>query len=253
MPAKPHATPPPGLSPSGVWWIWSPPATARSLGGDAARAAVPLLFPEPSVQQDARAPVLTCLVPRAQPLCRKVWQEPFVVPCSSIPVSSPRPGISCRVTHAGPAIIPLTTTQGLWASHGSSPGLATSACARPGPLTTGLRLGACSGPGAPSTLPVLPALRWCYRLPLGLVLPALAHSACVVACPAVMMHRCSFCRTRQRTASTRSTGQPSARQDALTTISRLLPHLRTSQLRALLGSAGAWAYRPLRTRCSFHF
>ena len=68
MPAKPHATPPPGLSPSGVWWIWSPPATARSLGGDAARAAVPLLFPEPSAQQDARAPVLTCLVPRAQPL-----------------------------------------------------------------------------------------------------------------------------------------------------------------------------------------
>ena len=178
------------------------------------------------------------------------------MPCSSIPVSSPRPGISCRVTHTGPAIIPLTATQGPWASHGSSRGLAASTCARPGPLTTGLRLDACSGPGAPLTLPVRPALRWCCRLPLGPVLLALAHSACVVACPAAMILRCSFFRTRQRTASTRSTGQPSARQDALTIISRLLPHLCTPQPRdrALLDSAGArtMTCHPLRTRCSYH-
>ena len=205
----------------------------------------------------SRMPVLPCShvwCPVPSPCVGKYGRSPSSCLAPRYLYLSPRPGISCRVTHAGPAIIPLTTTQGLWASHGSSPGLAASACARPGPLTTGLRLGACSGPGAPSTLPVLPALRWCYRLPLGLVLPALAHSAGGVACPAVMMHRCSFFRTRQRTASTRSTGQPSARQDALTIISRLLPHLRTPQLRALLGSVGAWTMtcHPLRTRCSYH-
>jgi hypothetical protein len=101
---------------------------------------------------------------------------------------------------------------------------------------------------------VLPVLRWCYRLPLGPVPLALVHSACVVACPAVMMHRCFFFRTRQRTASARSTGQPSARQDALTMISRLLPHRRTPQSRALLGSAGPWTMtcQPLQTRRSYH-
>ena len=153
------------LSPSGGWWIWSPPATAHSLEAYAARAVVPLLLPEPSVQQGARAPALTGLAPRAQPLFRNMRQEPFVVPCSSIPVSSPRPGTSCRVTHTGPAIIPSTTRQDLWASHGPCHGLAASVCARPGPQTNRLRRGACPGPGAPSTLPVLPALRWCFRLP----------------------------------------------------------------------------------------
>ena len=213
---------------------------------------MPLLFPEPSVQQGARAPALTGLAPRAQPLFRNMRQEPFVVPCSSIPVSSPRPGTSCRVTHTGPAIIPSTTRQDLWASHGPCHGLAASVCARPGPQTNRLRRGACPGPGAPSTLPVLPALRWCFRLPPGPVLLALAHSACVVACPAVTMHRCFFFRTRQRAASARSIGQRSARRGALTMTSRPLPHLHTPQPRALLGFAGAWTCRPMRTRCSYH-
>ncbi len=74
------------------WWIWSPPATAHSLEAHAARAVAPSLFPEPSVRQGARAPALTGPAPRAQPLFRNMRQESFVVPCSSIPVSSPRPG-----------------------------------------------------------------------------------------------------------------------------------------------------------------
>ena len=145
------------------------------------------------------------------------------------------------------SFISATTRQGLWASPGSCHGLAASACVRPGPRTARLRLGACPGPGAPSTLLVLPALRWCCRLPLGPRPPALALSACAVAYPAATIHRCSCSRTRQRPASARSIGQPFARRGAWMMISRLLPRVCTAQPRVLLGSAGAWISRTMRT------
>ena len=184
--------------------------------------------------------------------CRKGQRGPFAVPYSLTPVCSPRPAISCRGSRIGPVFISATTRQGLWASPGSCHGLAASACVRPGPRTARLRLGACPGPGAPSTLLVLPALRWCCRLPLGPRPPALALSACAVAYPAATIHRCSCSRTRQRPASARSIGQPFARRGAWMMISRLLPRVCTPQPRVLLGSAGAWMFRTMRTRCSYH-